>query len=39
LKVYELQLGILDINYIEHWVNELNIESLWLRIINEAEKI
>jgi hypothetical protein len=37
LKVYELQLGKLDINYIEHWVKELNIESLWLRIINEAE--
>ena len=37
LRVYEVQYGKLDINYIEHWVKELDLESLWKRLADEAE--
>ena len=37
LRVYEVQYGKLDIDYLEHWVKKLNIESLWERLMNEAE--
>jgi hypothetical protein len=37
LRVYEVQFGKLDLDYIEHWVKKLNVDSLWERLINEAE--
>ncbi|HHT9124901.1 MAG TPA: nucleotidyltransferase domain-containing protein [Candidatus Brocadiia bacterium] len=37
LRVYEVQFGKLDINYLEHWAKKLDIESLWKRLQNEAE--
>jgi hypothetical protein len=37
LRVYEVQYGKLDIDYLEHWVKKLNVESLWKRLLNEAE--
>jgi hypothetical protein len=37
LRVYEVQYGKLDKEYLEDWVRKLNIESLWERLINEAE--
>lgn len=37
LSVYELQHPNLDIEYIERWVNELDIEPLWRRLQDEAE--
>jgi len=39
LRVYEVQYGKLDINYLEQWVKKLNIESLWKRLVNEAETV
>ncbi|MFH1096953.1 MAG: hypothetical protein ABH886_00780 [Candidatus Desantisbacteria bacterium] len=37
LRVYEVQYGKLDIDYLEHWVKKLNIESLWKQLVDEAE--
>ena len=37
LRVYEVQYAKLDINYLEQWVKKLNVESLWKRLMNEAE--
>ncbi|MBT9162957.1 MAG: hypothetical protein DDT27_01522 [Dehalococcoidia bacterium] len=37
LRVYEVQYGQLDIDYLKHWVKTLDIESLWKRLTNEAE--
>lgn len=37
LRVYEVQYGKLDIDYLEHWANKLDIESLWKRLADEAE--
>jgi len=37
LRVYEVQYGKLDINYLEHWAKKLDVESLWKRLIDEAE--
>ncbi|MFZ2146469.1 MAG: hypothetical protein WAV28_04540 [Sedimentisphaerales bacterium] len=37
LGVYEVQYGKLDIDYLEHWAKELDVKSLWKRIMNEAE--
>lgn len=37
LRVYEVQYGRLDIKYLEIWSRKLNVESLWKRIVNEAE--
>lgn len=39
LRVYEVQYGKLDINYLERWVKKLNIESLGKRLVNEAETV
>jgi hypothetical protein len=36
LAVYELQLPTLDLAYIEHWVQALNVTQLWNRLQNEA---
>jgi hypothetical protein len=37
LRVYEVQFGKLDLNYMERWVKKLDLESLWKRLKEEAE--
>lgn len=39
VRVYEVQFGNLDINYINSWVSYLQIEELWTRLKNEAQPI
>ncbi len=39
LRVYEVQYGKLDIDYLEHWAKKLDIESLWKRVLDEAETV
>lgn len=39
LRVYEVQYGKLDIDYLERWVKKLNLESLWKRLVDEAETL
>jgi hypothetical protein len=37
LRVYEVQFGKLDLEYLERWVKKLDVESLWERLKEEAE--
>jgi len=37
LRVYEVQYGKLNIDYLKHWVKKLDVESLWKRLVDEAE--
>jgi hypothetical protein len=37
LRVYELQYEKLDIDYLEHWVEELDIGQLWEQLKQKAE--
>ena len=37
LRVYEVQYGKLDLDYLEHWAEKLDVKSLWKRIIDESE--
>lgn len=37
LRVYEVQYGKLDMDYLNHWVKELDIQLLWKRLKNESE--
>ncbi|MDI6734916.1 MAG: hypothetical protein QME42_01770 [bacterium] len=37
LRVYEVQYGKLDIDYLKHWVKKLGVESLWKRLEDKAE--
>lgn len=37
LRVYEVQFEKLDMDYLERWVKELGVESLWERLKSEAE--
>jgi len=39
LRVYEVQYGKLDIDYLEEWVKKLNVESLWKQLVDEAETL
>jgi hypothetical protein len=39
LRVYEVQYGKLDIDYLEQWAKKLNVESLWKRLVDEAETV
>jgi hypothetical protein len=39
LRVYEVQYGKLDMNYLEYWAKRLDVESLWKRLKDEAETI
>jgi hypothetical protein len=39
LRVYEVQYGKLDIDYLEQWVKKLNVGSLWKRLVDEAETV
>jgi hypothetical protein len=37
LRVYEVQFGKLDLAYLKRWVKKLRVESLWKRLIGEAD--
>ncbi len=37
LRIYEVQLGKLEQDYMEEWVKKLEIEQLWERLKDEAE--
>lgn len=37
LRVYEVQYGKLDRDYLKHWAKNLDVESLWKRLMDEAE--
>jgi hypothetical protein len=37
LRVYEVQYGKLDIDYLKHWAEKLNVDSLLKRLMEEAE--
>lgn len=37
LRVYEVQYGELNLDYLEHWAKKLFVESLWKRLIDDAE--
>jgi len=39
LRVYELQRGVLDVNYIDAWAARLGVMQLWQRILAEAEPL
>jgi hypothetical protein len=36
LRVYEVQYGVLDLDYLNEWASRLGVESLWLRLRDEA---
>ena len=36
MRVYEVQYGILDLPYLQNWVNQLQVNELWTRLKNEA---
>ncbi|KFD40778.1 hypothetical protein DK28_0215580 [Peptococcaceae bacterium SCADC1_2_3] len=35
----EVQYEKLDLDYLEQWVKILNVESLWKRLVDEAETV
>jgi len=37
LRVYEVQYGKLNMDYLEHWAKKLEVEPLWKRLTDEAE--
>ena len=37
LRVYEVQYGKLDVDYLEHWAEKLDVKSLWKQLTDEAE--
>lgn len=39
LRVYEVQYGKLDLNYLKSWVTRLQINELWEKLKNEAKPI
>ena len=39
LRVYEVQFGNLDLNYIESWTERLQVKELWERLQQEAQPI
>jgi hypothetical protein len=39
LRVYEVQYGQLDLGYLERWVHQLELETLWQRVLTEAEPL
>ena len=39
LRVYEVQFSELDVPYIEYWIHHLVLESLWKRLVAEAEPL
>lgn len=39
LRVYEVQAGMLDTEYMTHWIEELGIQSLWKKLLELAEPL
>jgi predicted nucleotidyltransferase len=39
LRVYEVQQGALDLQYMDDWVSRIGVEDLWARVKAEAEPI
>ncbi|NCA76864.1 MAG: hypothetical protein EOM90_11055 [Alphaproteobacteria bacterium] len=39
LRVYEVQYGNLDLNYLLYWVNHLQVSELWNKLTEEANPI
>ncbi|MEN4012936.1 MAG: hypothetical protein ROW48_12955 [Bellilinea sp.] len=39
LRVYEVQYGGLDLDYLRHWAKKLDVESLWKKLQDAAETI
>lgn len=39
IRVYEVQYGKLDLNYLQNWVNQLQVNELWHKLKNEANPI
>ena len=39
LRVYEVQYGKLDLNYLKNWVAKLNVDDLWHQLESEAKPI
>ncbi|MBT9176964.1 MAG: hypothetical protein DDT20_01290 [Firmicutes bacterium] len=39
LRVYEVQYGGLDVEYLDYWVKKLDIDLLWRQLTDEAETI
>lgn len=39
LRVYELQFGKLDLNYLESWIQKLELDKFWKRLKKEAQPI
>jgi len=37
LRIYEVQYGKLDVDYLERWAKKLGVESLWKQLRDEAE--
>jgi hypothetical protein len=37
LRVYEVQFGKLDLEYLDRWVKKLDVQSLWKQLKEEAE--
>lgn len=37
LRVYEVQGGQLDLDYLNHWAQQLGVQELWQRLQDEAE--
>ncbi len=39
MRVYEIQYSLLDIQYIERWVETMNLSSEWRRLLDDARPI
>jgi hypothetical protein len=39
MSVYEVQYGKLDLNYLQDWVNQLEVNELWEKLENESKPI
>lgn len=39
LRVYEVQAGNVDLDYLAEWVGRLGVEDLWMRLLSEAEEV
>jgi hypothetical protein len=39
MRVFELQHGILDLEYLQKWAHQLQVQDLWMRLQEEAEPV
>ena len=39
IRVYELQAALLDMSYIEGWLDTLKIRGIWNRLLSEADPL